>query len=112
MFITPVRGQISVYSNKHEARIKTNGIDSLYSLPHHFLIPGTVHLACDSVTYGEHLYIVDRTKGTLIFEQPPDSGKQFLVTYRALPLNLQINYRHWQAVEPDTQKKETVPVLF
>lgn len=74
--------------------VKGDGIKNFFILPHHFIIRDEVIFNPDTLKIIDNCRI-DYTRGTLLFQTPPDSGSQIRISYRYLPLGLKLSYHHW-----------------
>jgi hypothetical protein len=86
----------AVYSVEY----RTTGQDSIFILPHRFIIRGTVHVSMDSITLKEGIgYFVNDRKGEVRFMFVPDSGSTLNIAYKHLPILLPLEYYHWKVTD-------------
>lgn len=97
---------------RHEVTFSTSDQDTFFVLPHRFLIPGILVVIGDSLILKEGIdYEIDFRRGEVFFYQPPDSGSSLFITYRRLPVRLQLQYRHWTASDTLLTNENAIPVV-
>jgi len=95
-----------------ETQFTSTGRDTVYGLPHRFLISGTVRLIFEDRLLTEGIdYEVNLLRGEIHFSHPPDSGGTFIVTYRRLPVHLQLQYRHFTSLDTILKGEKAIPAV-
>ncbi len=112
IFIFLLCGYVSVISQsktdiskvQHTYMLKGNGKRNFFILPHHFIIPGTLHFSPDTLNILKDCK-VDFTRGTLLFRTAPDSVQIITVHYSSLPLDIKLSYHHWKSTDTLSAKE-------
>ena len=97
----------------HSFTVKTSGQDSVWFLPHRFLVAGSEDLILNDRPISKDRVRIETMKGRISIHPPPDSGSTVQIQYRALPVALDSTYSHWSllSAEPGISDSLTGPVL-
>jgi len=89
---------------QHSYTIKGDGKKNFFTLPHHFIIPGTLYFVPDTLKFLEDCKI-NYTRGTLLFRTAPDSASIITVNYSNIPLEVKLSYYHWKSADTLSAKE-------
>ncbi len=93
---------------QHTVTFQATKKDSVYSLPNRFLFPGSVIIHADSLLVPPTQYRVETQRGQIQFKTIPDSGQSLQITYRALPVQLDPVFQHWQTALDTAAASDTL----
>jgi len=104
MFPDPLNQKIQFISAGH---------DSTYFLPHRFLVSETVTIQMDSITLIQGKdFNLQPVYGRVHFLALPDSGRTVSISYRYMPVGLNLQYQKWTVADSTEKDSVQQKVIF